>query len=100
KFLVLFMRGVWGMVSGDAIHSAISQACQQRFAVFTRTQRRVHFVVGVVLAYIFVQQREMVRRDLAGPAQVVALGFADGTERSGGRQMRNVVAAFGFGREA
>ena len=50
KFLVFFMRRVRRVVGGDAIHSAVSQTGEQCFAVFTRAQRRIHFVVGVVLA--------------------------------------------------
>jgi hypothetical protein len=78
------MRGVRSMVRGDAIDSAVCQPGEKGVAIFTRTQRRIHFVVGIVLAHVFIQQSEMVRCDLAGYAQVVALGFADGAQRSGG----------------
>ena len=77
------MCGVRSMVGGDAIDSAVRQSGEQGFAIFTRAQRGIHFVIGIVLAHVFIEQREMVRRDLAGHAQVVALGFADGPERSG-----------------
>ncbi len=65
------------VVCGNAVHRAIGQAGQQRFTVFPRAKRRIHFVVGVVLADIFINQDEMMRRNLARDVDMLALGFAD-----------------------
>src|SRR6185312_13582237 len=93
------MCRVRSVVGGYAIHCAVGQAGEQRFAIFARAQRRIHLVIGVVLAHVFIEQSEMVRRDLAGYAQMVALGLAYGTQSSSSRKMRNMIAAFGFSSE-
>ncbi len=77
------MRRVRSVVRGDAIDSAVRESGEQGFAIFTRAQRGIHFVIGIVLAHVLIQQREVVWRDFTGHAQVIALGFADGPERSG-----------------
>ncbi len=69
----VFARGMmWRVVGGDCVDAAVGKALHQRIAVFARSERRIHFVVGVV-ADVLVGEREMMRRDFAGDAQALLL---------------------------
>src|SRR5579864_4283166 len=63
-------------------------------------QRWIHFEVGVIRANIFIEQREVMGRNFAGYAQMVALGFANRAQSGCSGKMRDVVAPLGFRREA
>ena len=53
-----------GVIGGDGVDGAVGEARDQGFAIFAGGERRIHFVAGVVL-HVFIDQREMMRRDFA-----------------------------------
>jgi len=65
---IFYRRLVRRVVGGDGIHGAVGESCEQRFAVLPRCQRRIHLEPRIV-AHVFVDQREMMRRDFACDAQ-------------------------------
>src|SRR2546429_3584488 len=73
---LFFMCSMRSMVGGDRINSAVGKRNQDGFAVRGRAQRRVHLEIGVVLADVFVAQREMMRRHFTGHARPGSLAAA------------------------
>ncbi len=96
EFPVFFVQRVRSMVGGNAIHRAIDQAGQQGFAVSAGAERRIHLEVGVVVAYVFIDQRKMVGRNFAAYAQAVTLGPAHSLEGRGRGNVGHMVAGLGF----
>ena len=75
------MRGVRSVVSSYGIHGAVGKRNQQCFAVGGGAQRRIHFVIGVVLANIFINQCKVVRSDFAGYLHPVTFAAAHRLQR-------------------
>ena len=69
RLLLVRMRGV---VRGDDLDRAVQHAGQQRLAVGTAPQRRVHLEASLLLQ-ILVAQQQVVRRRLAAHAQTLRL---------------------------
>jgi len=67
------------VVGGDGV-PVPSRVCEQRFAVLPRRQWRIHLEPRIV-PHVFVDQREMMRRDFACDAQPACFGPANLFER-------------------
>ena len=78
------------VIGGDSVHRAVGQSHEQCFAIRCGAQRGIHFEVGVILADIFVDQREVMWSDFAGDARTAALTATDRLQRVGGREMSDV----------
>src|SRR5258708_35081529 len=76
EFYVLERWLMRGVVGGDGINGAVSQASEKGFAVFTRGERRIHFGAGILLD-ILGHEREVGWGNLAGYAAAPLLGPAD-----------------------
>ena len=87
------------VVAGDGINGAVSQRRQHGFAVGGRTQRRIHFAIGVVRSDICIGQNKMMRRDLAGHPGTLAFAAPHRFERGGGGDMRHVQLPARLGSE-
>ena len=70
EFDVLARRVMRRVVGGDGVHAAVGQAFDERGAIFARSERRIHFVMRIV-ADVFVNEREMMRRNFAGDRQTL-----------------------------
>src|SRR3984957_19455424 len=79
------------MIGGDGVDGAVDQAGDQSVSIGARSERRIHFVMGVV-ANVFVGERKMVRGNLTGDLQAIFLGEANVLESAGGGQVREVQA--------
>ena len=79
-----------------AMASTVPSASATRMASrsVAARKRRVHLAVGVVFSDIFVNQREVVRRDFAGDAGFGALAAAHSLEGVGSGKMSDVQARF------
>src|SRR5258708_19927296 len=98
EFYVLERWLMRGVIGGDGINGAVSQASEKGFAVFARGERRIHFEAGIVLD-ILVDEREVVGGDFAGYAETPLLGPADLLEGSFRGQMSDVEPRAGkFGK--
>src|SRR5262249_12689411 len=100
ELLALFMRGVESMISGYTVHGAVGQAGEQGFPIGAAAQRRGPLVICGGGVYVFIQQNGVMRRDLAGHAQMIVFGAAYRAQCAGRREMSNVVAGLGFGGQA
>ena len=60
------------MIGCNGVHGAVGEPREQRFTVFSCGQRRIHLKFRIVLN-VFVDQREMVRRDFASDGQPARL---------------------------
>ncbi len=94
KFHV-FERGlVRRVVGGDGVNGAVREAGDERVAVFSRSERRIHLVARVVLN-VFVGERKMVRRHFASNAQALRFGGAHEFQRRARRKVRDMQATTG-----
>src|SRR5579883_2253819 len=59
ELLFLFVDRMRSMIGGNAIDAAVKQTGNHRLAIDIGTQRRIHFVVRIVLTDIFVEQQEV-----------------------------------------
>src|ERR1019366_4015393 len=84
EFDLLFVEGMGSMVGSDGIDGAVGDAGDHGVAVGGGAQRRGHLVVGVELADVFVDQREVMRRDFSGGMDAGLLGLADSVHGFGG----------------
>jgi hypothetical protein len=78
---------MWRMrrvIGGNGVHGAVGQSYEQCFAIRCGAQRWVHFEVGVILADIFIDQREVMWSDLAGNADPATLSPPDRLQRVSG----------------
>jgi hypothetical protein len=87
--------GVRSVIGGDGVHRAVGERGQNGFAVGDRAQRRIHLVIAVVVAHVFIGQREMVRRNLERDARFGALAAAHTLQRVGRGKMGDVQAGIG-----
>ena len=76
KLHFLFVRSMRSVVGCNRIHRAVRQRDHDRLAISRRTQRRIHLEIRVVLANVFVDQREVMRSDFASHAGFGALSRA------------------------
>ena len=60
----LFVIGVRGVTTGDAVNSSVFETLENRKPILLRAQRRVHFEVRVELANFEFRKSLMVRRGL------------------------------------
>src|SRR5215469_523128 len=72
----LFVESVWSVIGGDSVDGTVHDAGDHGIAVSDRTKRWVHLVVRVKLAYVLIDEREMVRRDLRSGMNTGLLGLA------------------------
>ena len=77
------MQRVGSVISRDGVDGAISKRDENGFTVGTRTQRRIHFEVGVVFADVRIGQAKMVRGDFTGDTRFAALAASDCFQRIG-----------------
>src|ERR1700677_1047097 len=94
KIPVFSCRVMRSVVGGHGVHAAVCDTGDERAAVCARGERRIHFVVRIV-ADVFIAEREVMRRDLAGDAHAEFLGVTDIFERAGGGHVRDVQAGAG-----
>jgi len=94
EFDVFERRFVRSMIRGNSVDRAIGETRDERLAILTSGQRRIHFEARIVL-HVFIHQSEMVRRDFARDAEAARLGPADLLERSFCGEMRNVKTRAG-----
>src|SRR4029077_14070251 len=81
EFNLRFVSSMWGVVGGNCVHGAIGERYDNGLEIGCGAQWRVHLEVGAILANVLVNQREVVRRDLAGDACFGSFAAADGLER-------------------
>ena len=95
-FLILVVRGV---VGGDRVHGAVSQAFEERLPVLLGRERRLHLGLGVVARDAFVGEKKMMGRDLTGDRKAASFCLAHGPESARGREMGDVKPGAGELRE-
>src|SRR5258708_33400387 len=87
---------VRGVVGGDAIDRAVEQAGEQRGAVFGGAQRRIHLEIRVVLSDVFIDQREVMRGDLAGYVDAFPSRGGDSAQGGASREVGDMKVSAGF----
>ena len=89
EFHILAGGMMRSVIRGDGIYRAIGEAREQCIAIFARGQRRIHFVARVV-DHVFVNEREMMRRDFASDRVALLFCCANVSERRARGKMRDV----------
>ena len=92
EFHVLFHDAVGGVVAGDGVDGAVSQALHNGLAVPLAPQRRVHLGVGVKAQHRLVGEGEIVGRGLGGNVKAGLLGLPDDGDAAGGADVGDVEA--------
>jgi len=94
EFHFLRRRLVRSVVRSNRVHCAVRQSLQQRLAILARAQRRIHLAMRVV-AHLFIDHREMMRRHFARNRQALVFRHAHYLQRSARRKMRHMKSAPG-----
>ncbi len=64
--------GVGGVVGGDEVEGAVEQAFEEGLVVGFGAEGRVHFVVGIEVADVFVREEEVVWGDFCCDFDIAA----------------------------
>src|SRR5581483_3562157 len=87
---LFFVQGMRRVVSRDGIHGPISECYHDRLPVRVRPQWRIHFEIRIKLPDILVDEREVMRRNLARDRCLIALATAYCLKRVCGGKMSDV----------
>ena len=73
---VLFLLGMRGMVSDDAVNSAIQKACQHRIHILLLPEWRIYLGGAVKKLYQIIRHGQVLRRNLGSYLDAPCLGLA------------------------
>ena len=100
KLLIFFGRAVWGVIGSDTGKGPITETFDEGFAVCFASQRRVHFIEGIVVLQASVGKLDMVGACLSADRDASRNRPAEDIDRGGGADVLHVDMGTGeFGKD-